>query len=165
MKRLLMRLEVGDALPDLLALGFYPFHGRYPVRFDDGARHKWLDPKALRKRHRFFDELVKVSFPISHGSPLSADPIGPSPVLPYRRVWTLWITGDGDKSRGRGCVRAVPALTASGLRRRENMILQTMIVPAGTATRPRRQARCLRSLDFRAQWDQRVSAGKAWRRA
>ncbi len=67
MKRLLMRLEVGDALPDLLALGFYPFHGRYPVRFDDGARHRWLDPKALRKRHRFFDELIKVSFLISHG--------------------------------------------------------------------------------------------------
>jgi len=55
-----MRLEAGDALPDLLALGFYPFHGRYPVRFDDGARHRWLDPKALRKRHRLFDELIRV---------------------------------------------------------------------------------------------------------
>src|SRR6266516_5701382 len=64
-------------------------------------------------------------------NPLSADPIGPSPVLPYCCVWTLWITGDGDKSRGRGCVRAVATLTASGLQRRENMILQTMICSGG----------------------------------
>jgi hypothetical protein len=64
---LLMRLEVGDALPNLLALGLYPFHKGYPIPFVDGERHRWLDSKALRKRHRFFDERIKFSFPIGHG--------------------------------------------------------------------------------------------------
>src|ERR1700704_3452265 len=94
-----MRFKVGDALPDLLVLGLYPFHGRYPARFNDGARHRWLDPKALRKRHRFFDERIKFSFPICHlASPPSADPIGPSPVLASCCVWTLWITATGSRA-------------------------------------------------------------------
>jgi hypothetical protein len=38
---LLMGLEVGDALPDLLALG------RHPVRFDDGARRRRSDVSAF----------------------------------------------------------------------------------------------------------------------
>src|SRR5438105_14097861 len=70
-------------------------------------------------------------------NPLSPDPVVPSPVLPYCCVRTLWITGDGDKSRGRWCVRAVATLTASGLPRRENMIFQTMICSGGMAARPR----------------------------
>jgi hypothetical protein len=80
---LLMRSEVGNSLPNLLALGRYPNYERHSVRFDDGARHRWLDPTALRKRRRFFDERIKFSFPISHGeSPFPVDPIEPSPGLP-----------------------------------------------------------------------------------
>src|SRR5450759_1773805 len=54
----LMRLEVGDAMPDLLALGLHPIHRWHPVRFDDGARYHWFDTNALRKCHRLFDECI-----------------------------------------------------------------------------------------------------------
>src|SRR5215211_835886 len=63
---LLMDLEVAYTLPDLLALRVYPLHGRHPVRFNNGTRHGW---KAFCKRHRFFDERIKVSFPTGHGNP------------------------------------------------------------------------------------------------
>ena len=63
---LLMGLEVGDALPDLLALGRHPIHGRHPVRFDDGARHRWCDMNAFRKRHRFVDQRIEIISPIFH---------------------------------------------------------------------------------------------------
>src|ERR1700681_1290939 len=69
---LLMRPEIGDTLPDLLAI----------ARFDDGARHWGLASKALRKRHRLFDERIKFSFPIGHGNSPSANPSGPSPAPP-----------------------------------------------------------------------------------
>jgi len=68
-----MRLEVGDALPDLFALGLHPIHGRHPVCFD---------ANALRKSHRFFDERIKIGVPIDHCDfPLRRQPIGPSPGL------------------------------------------------------------------------------------
>jgi hypothetical protein len=76
-----MRPEVGDALPDLFALGLHPIHGRQPVRFDNGARHEWFDTNALRKRHRFFDERIKISFPIDHCDFPRRQPIGTSPAL------------------------------------------------------------------------------------
>jgi len=47
---LLMDLEVGYTLPDLLALRVYPLHVRHPVRFNNGARHRWFDMKAFCKR-------------------------------------------------------------------------------------------------------------------
>src|ERR1035437_1791445 len=55
---LLMCLEVGDAMPDLLALGLHPIHRYHPARFDDGARYQWFDTNALCKRHRLFDERI-----------------------------------------------------------------------------------------------------------
>ena len=74
-----MRPELGYALPDLLALGVHPLHGRYRVRFNDGVRHRRFDTKALGKRRRFFDKRSQVSFPIGHGnspkrSPYRAEP-------------------------------------------------------------------------------------------
>src|SRR5450759_1997277 len=65
---LLMRLEVGDAMPDLLALGIHPIHRWHPVRLDEGARYGWFDTNALRKRHRLFDERIEIGFPNDHGS-------------------------------------------------------------------------------------------------
>ncbi len=65
---LLMRLEVCDAIPDLLALRLPPIHGWHPVRFDDGARHRWFDMNAHRKRHRLFDKPIEIGFPIEHGN-------------------------------------------------------------------------------------------------
>ena len=53
---LLMCLEVGDTLFDLIALGYPPIHDGHSVWFDDRARHRWFDTDALRKRLRFFDE-------------------------------------------------------------------------------------------------------------
>ena len=67
---LLMDLEVGYTLPDLLALRVYPLHGRHPVRFNNGTRHRWFDMKASCKRHRFFDE--RISFPTGHSDPQSS---------------------------------------------------------------------------------------------
>ena len=77
-----MRLELGYALPNLLALGVHPLHGRYRVRFNARMRHKRFDTKALRKRRRFFDECSKVSFQLAMVIPLSAHSIGPRPALP-----------------------------------------------------------------------------------
>jgi hypothetical protein len=91
-----MRPEVGDALHDLIALGYPPIHERHPVRFDEGARYRWFDANAFRKRHRFFDERIKVGFPIDHcdfPQRPKADRIGPTSVLPCRLrgfVWTTW---------------------------------------------------------------------------
>ncbi len=55
--------------------------------------------KALCKRHRFFDERIKVSFPTGHGNPPKLTLSGRAQgfhVVASWRVWTLWITGDGD---------------------------------------------------------------------
>src|SRR5258706_8728115 len=75
-----MRLEAGDALPDLLALGLYPIQGRYPVLFSDGALRRWSGPEGFGNRHRFSDERIEFSFPIGHGKfplrrPYRAKPI------------------------------------------------------------------------------------------
>jgi hypothetical protein len=93
---LLMRLKVGDALHNLIALGYPPIHERHPVRFDDGARHRWFDANAFRKRHRFFDERIKIGFPIDHCD----FPQRPKPILSGQDqychaaaglgVWTSW---------------------------------------------------------------------------
>src|SRR5215211_6354042 len=85
---LLMDLEVGYTLPDLLALRVYPLHGRHPVRFNNGARHRWFDMKAFCKRHCFLDE--RISFPTGHGIPQS------SPYRAERRASMLLRVGGVD---------------------------------------------------------------------
>jgi hypothetical protein len=65
---LLMSLEVGDALSDLVALCVVQIYRRHPVRFDNGAWHGWFDTNALRKRRRCFDERVKISLPVGHAN-------------------------------------------------------------------------------------------------
>ena len=61
-----MRLEVGNALPDLFSLGQPPIHGRRPVRFDEGTRQRWFDANALHIGHRFVDQRIEIVSPISH---------------------------------------------------------------------------------------------------
>ena len=68
---LLMRLEVGDAMPDLLALRSCAIHRWRAVRFHDGTRHHRFDANALCERHRLFDQRVEIYFPIEHGLPFN----------------------------------------------------------------------------------------------
>jgi hypothetical protein len=65
---LLMHLEVRNALSDFLALRVVQIYRWHPVRFDNGARLGWFHRDALRKRYRFLDQRIKISFPVGHFS-------------------------------------------------------------------------------------------------
>jgi hypothetical protein len=47
----------------------------------DARQSAGLDLNALRNRHRFFDERIKVGLPIDHCDSPQRQPIGPSPAL------------------------------------------------------------------------------------
>jgi hypothetical protein len=91
----LVRLEVRHALSDLVTLRFGQTYRWQPARFydgaghgrfDDGARCGGFDANAFRKRHRFLDERIKISFPTGHFNSPHAQPT--ALVLPLLAPWS-----------------------------------------------------------------------------
>jgi hypothetical protein len=88
-----MRLEVGDALPDLLALGLYPFHGMFalnPILSQNKKGRRTSRSAAAGLKNGLFTKCTQPRWPKGNSASARLRIIRP---FPQREQVKLWRSG------------------------------------------------------------------------